>query len=133
MKKNSRVMQIVIFCFCFAALLFSCEKAKSEERAAQEDDTVKVTFIELGSVNCVPCRMMQPVTEQLEKNFPMDVRVVFYDVWTDEDARYAEVYDIQAIPTQVFLDENGEEFYRHVGFFPYEQIVEVLEQQGVAH
>jgi len=27
-----------------------------------------------------------------------------------------------AIPTQVFLDENGKEFFRHEGFFPEEKI-----------
>ena len=27
----------------------------------------KVTFVELGSVNCIPCRMMKPVMEKVEK------------------------------------------------------------------
>ncbi len=90
-----------------------------------------VTFIELGSVNCVPCQMMQPVMEELEKNFPNDLEVLFYDVWTKEQSRYAEEYGIRVIPTQVFLDKNGNEFYRHEGFFPYEQVVEVLKGKGV--
>jgi thioredoxin 1 len=90
-----------------------------------------VTFIELGSVNCVPCQMMQPVMEELEKNFPNDLEVLFYDVWTKEQSRYAEEYGIRVIPTQVFLDKNGNEFYRHEGFFPYEQVVEVLKDKGV--
>ena len=90
-----------------------------------------VTFIELGSVNCVPCKMMQPVMEELEKNFPNDLEVLFYDVWTKEQSHYASEYGIRVIPTQVFLDKNGNEFYRHEGFFPYEQVVEVLKDKGV--
>ena len=90
-----------------------------------------VTFIELGSVNCVPCRMMQPVMRQLEQNFPNDLRVLFYDIWTDEHRRYGQEHGIRVIPTQVFLDKNGNEFFRHEGFFPYEQIVEVLKGEGV--
>jgi len=124
-----------------AALLFllalfsfqSCEqdKAPDQTKTAGTSDSVKVTFIELGSVNCVPCRMMQPVMEKLEKNFPNHLEVLFYDVWTKEEASYAREYSIQVIPTQVFLDASGKEFYRHAGFFPYDEIVEILKQKGV--
>jgi thioredoxin 1 len=114
-------------------LTFGCSKSGAEERdgGSETAKSVKVTFIELGSVNCVPCRMMQPVMDKLEENFPEDVEVVFYDVWTKEQEQYAREYGIRAIPTQVFLDANGEEFFRHEGFFPYEQVVEVLERKGV--
>ena len=30
-----------------------------------------------------------------------------------------------------FLDENGKEYFRHVGFFPEEELVKVLQQKGV--
>ena len=73
--------------------------------------------------------MMQPVMDKLEENFPNDVEVLFYDVWTEEENHYAQEYGIRVIPTQVFLDENGEEYFRHEGFFPYEQVVEVLEAE----
>ena len=92
-----------------------------------------VTFVELGSVNCVPCRMMQPVMQELESNFPNDLQVIFYDVWTEEQRHYGSEYGIRVIPTQVFLDKNGNEFFRHEGFFPYEQVVEVLKGKGVKH
>jgi len=36
-----------------------------------------------------------------------------------------------SIPTQVFLDEKGKEFYRHVGFFPEEELIKVLKTKGV--
>src|SRR3990172_5016650 len=70
----------------------------------------KITFIELGSVNCIPCKMMQPVMKNIKKNYGSQVKVVFYDVWTQEQRQYAEQYKIRVIPTQVFLDENGKEF-----------------------
>ena len=40
-------------------------------------------------------------------------------------------YGIESIPTQIFLDENGKEFSRHVGYFPEEELVKVLKQKGV--
>ena len=42
----------------------------------------KLTFIELGSVNCVPCKAMQPIMEEIRVKYPDQVEVIFYDVWT---------------------------------------------------
>ena len=91
----------------------------------------KVTFIELGSVSCIPCQQMQPIMKSIEAKYGKDVKVVFHDVWTEAGAPYAKQYGIEAIPTQVFLDENGKEFFRHVGYFPEEELVKVLQQKGV--
>ncbi|MGL4370885.1 MAG: thioredoxin family protein [Spirochaetota bacterium] len=92
---------------------------------------LKVTFVELGSVNCVPCRMMQPVIEKVKKTYPGQVKVLFYDVWTEGGQSAGAKYNVQSIPTQVFLDKSGKEYFRHVGFFPFEEIDKVLKQQGV--
>jgi thioredoxin 1 len=92
---------------------------------------LKITFIELGSVKCIPCKMMQPIMEEIEEEYKNQVTVVFYDVWTEEGKPYAEKYKIRLIPTQVFLDENNNEFFRHEGFFPKEELVKILEMQGV--
>jgi thioredoxin 1 len=91
----------------------------------------QVTFIELGSVRCIPCQQMQPVMKSIEQKYGSQVKVVFYDVWTEAGAPYAKNYGIEAIPTQVFLDETGKEFFRHVGYFPEEELVKVLKQKGV--
>jgi thioredoxin 1 len=91
----------------------------------------KVTFIELGSVRCIPCKMMQPIMREIEDEYGDQVNVVFHDVWTPEGKPYAAIYNIQAIPTQVFLDAEGKEYYRHTGFFPKEALVKVLKQKGV--
>ncbi|MCB4791578.1 MAG: thioredoxin family protein [Elusimicrobia bacterium] len=97
----------------------------------QESNEFKVTFVELGSVNCVPCKAMQPVMAEIEKDYANQVKIIFYDVWKEENRRYADKYKIRAIPTQVFLDKDGKEFFRHEGFFPKEEIEKVLAKQGV--
>jgi thioredoxin 1 len=91
----------------------------------------KVTFIELGSVRCIPCQQMQPVMKSIEAKYGKEVKVDFHNVWTDAGKPYGVKYSIDAIPTQVFLDETGKEYYRHVGFFPEEELVKVLQQKGV--
>ncbi|HCL00799.1 MAG TPA: thioredoxin [Candidatus Marinimicrobia bacterium] len=97
---------------------------------ARQSET-KVTFIELGSVNCIPCKQMQPIMKTIEEKYPEQVEVIFYDVWTKEGKPYAQQYKIRVIPTQVFLDSAGNEFFRHEGFFPLAEIEKILRQNGV--
>jgi len=91
----------------------------------------KVTFIELGSVNCIPCKQMQPVMKAIEAKYGGQVKVTFYDVWTQEQRPFAEKYGIKLIPTQVFLDEKGKEFFRHEGFYPEKEIDKLLQGKGL--
>jgi len=91
----------------------------------------KVTFIELGSVRCIPCQKMQSVMKSIEKKYRNQVNVVFYDVWTTLGKPFAEQYGIEAIPTQVFLDEKGKEYSRHTGYFPEKELINVLQLKGV--
>lgn len=104
---------------------------KAAVKEAAGKSKILVTFVELGSVRCIPCKMMQPVMAEIEKEYGSQVKVVFHDVWTQAGRPFAAKYRIQAIPTQVFLDQEGKEFFRHMGFFPKEEIVKVLRTQGV--
>jgi len=92
---------------------------------------IKVTFIELGSVGCIPCDMMRPILDDIEKGYEGQVLVRFYDVRTILGGPFAEKYKVRMIPTQVFLDKDGVEYFRHVGFFPKEEIVKILQLRGV--
>ena len=120
---NIYKISIAAILFLLINLVSSCSDSKntsSDNKSAvsQNPAGYKVTFIELGSVNCVPCRMMQPVMDNITKKYGDQVKVVFYDVWTYEQKHYAGEYGIRAIPTQVFLDSSGKEYFRHEGFFP---------------
>ena len=97
----------------------------------QKTDKPLVTFIELGSVNCIPCKKMQPVMEAVEEKYGDQIKVIFYDVWKADQKKYAKEYGIRLIPTQIFLDKDGREIFRHEGFFPEEEIDKFLQQQGL--
>ena len=69
--------------------------------------------------------------KEIEKEYKEQVKVIFYDVWTEKGKPYAEKYKIKLIPTQIFLDKDGKEYFRHEGFFPKEALVEVLKKKSV--
>lgn len=91
----------------------------------------KLTLVELGSVKCIPCKKMKPILDEIETKYNEQVDVVFHDVWTKEGGRDAEKYKIRLIPTQVFLDKSGKEYFRHEGFFPLEEIMDKLKEGGL--
>ena len=88
-----------------------------------------VTMIDLGAKKCVPCKMMAPIMEKMEKQYEGKAAIVFIDVWENKDQ--ATKYGVKVIPTQIFYDETGKENYRHVGFFSEKAIVGVLHSMGV--
>ena len=106
--------------------------AKGATTAKVQVSAPKVTFVELGSVNCIPCKAMKEVMGKLEKKYPQDLRIIFYDVWSDAGRPAGERYGIRSIPTQVFLDSAGVEFFRHEGYFPLEEVEKILGTRKVA-
>ncbi len=122
--------------FLFVGLLaMNCNaaNAKTDEKKQGQasEENVLVTFVELGSVRCIPCKMMQPIMNEIEKDYAGQVRVVFHDVWTPEGEPFAASFKIRVIPTQVFLDKDGKEYFRHEGFFPKDELLKVLQEKGV--
>lgn len=99
--------------------------------AQTPSDAVKVTFVEIGSVNCIPCKAMQPIMKAVEEEYKGQVKIVFHDVWTPKGKADSMKYNIRVIPTQVFLDKNGKEYFRHEGYFPKADVVRVIKKQGV--
>ena len=89
----------------------------------------KLVMLELGSVGCIPCEQMKPVMEKLRTNYKGKLEVIFVDVRKDRET--ARRFGVYVIPVQVFLDRNGKEFHRHMGFYGYEEIVPVLKKAGI--
>lgn len=112
--KNIKLVALLLF-----MSLTSCNK----------EAQAKVTFIELGSVKCKPCIKMKEVIKKVEDKYPQKVKTIFYDVWTKEGEPYADQYNIGSIPTQVFLDENGKEYFRHEGYFEFKELEKIILQK----
>jgi len=125
-----RQIIIILILFTMAAFLWSEEVAIEIVRS----DTLgtartEVTFLEFGSTTCIPCKMMEKVLEEVETEYIDQVEVIFHNV--NEKRDIAGEYEIKMIPTQVFLDREGKEFHRHVGYYPTEEIAKILLERGI--
>ena len=127
-----RMLRAALAVLALALFLTACTRTESSKApVAQSAPNTLVTFVELGSVSCVPCRMMQPIMRDIENTYQGQVKVVFHDVWTEEGKPFVETFGVRVIPTQVFLDSKGVEYFRHEGYFPKDQLVAVLKTKGV--
>lgn len=89
----------------------------------------KVTLMELGSEWCMPCKLMRPILEKVQKAYPKDLKVIWVDV--SKDKQVATMYGVRIIPTQIFFDRDGKEYKRHTGYLPEKEIMKILEEMKV--
>jgi len=89
----------------------------------------KPSMVEFGASGCRPCDMMQPILTNLRKKYREKLNVLFVQV--RQEQILAARYGIHSIPVQAFFNSKGKEVFRHVGFFPQEQVEKVLAQLEV--
>ena len=117
MTRKQFLLLITIFLLCCLVLLVKKLLVKNSLKA----ETTNTTFLEFGSVGCVECKKMEAVQDSIKKlNF--NVVVKFIDLRKKENREIAKIYHIQLIPTQLLIDKNGVEYFRHVGYIPYNEL-----------
>jgi thioredoxin 1 len=85
-------------------------------------------LVDVGSDQCIPCRAMAPILDDLRQEYAGRLRVDFIDAWKYPEA--AAPYNVYGIPTQIFFDPSGRELGRHVGFISKEDILATWRQLG---
>jgi thioredoxin 1 len=90
------------------------------------------TFLDLGSKVCIPCKLMAPILDSLGKEFKGSLNVRFVEVGMGGDKTLAEKHKITSIPTQIFLDPDGKELWRHEGYISRYGILDKWREFGYA-
>ena len=111
---------------CFASISWSADPAPPVPEVPAKG---MVTMVDIGAKKSIPCKMMAPIMEELEKEYKGRAAIIFIDVWVDPSR--GRKFGIRTIPTQIFYDRDGKEVMRHEGFFEKKAIVAELEKLGV--
>lgn len=138
MKNPFRALGIVLLVLMgfigvlwFQSSLVAAHAAAAGNKKSFKEVPVRgmVTMIDLGAIACIPCKMMAPIMEKMEKKYEGKAAIIFIDVW--KDPAPGKKFGIRVIPTQIFFDKEGKEVYRHEGFLSEEAIVTQLKGMGV--
>jgi thioredoxin 1 len=125
------VVFVIIFLTAGYGQAFAQDKTGKSEALKHSVIKPLVTFVEIGAARCIPCKAMQPIMKEVAETYKGQVIVLFHDVWTQQGKEDAMKYNIRVIPTQVFLDNDGKEYFRHEGYFPKDEVIKVIKMQGV--
>ena len=132
MKQGKKVLIVI-------ALLLAISAVMLAKRASQQEHVGLLTYedalasglpvmVELGSDQCNACKLMVPILSELSASNSRDFRIAFIDVFKDKSV--VDKFDIEVIPTQIFLDPAGNELYRHQGFYPKDDILARWKELG---
>lgn len=84
--------------------------------------------LDFGRGICIPCKEMKPILEELMKEYQGIAIIRIIDI--DDEPELTRQARIRLIPTQIFIDAQGKEVYRHEGFMGKAAIVSKLNEMG---
>ena len=90
----------------------------------------QITFLEFGAKGCAACKRMESVLDEIRNVYTQKVNVVFLNVLLPENQTLMKYYGIATIPTQVLLDKNGKEYFRHTGYYSFEELEKEINDTG---
>jgi thioredoxin 1 len=105
------------------------DKVPAQLRPEQLTGKGLPVMIDLGSDQCIPCKMMAPILEELKTDYAEKLTVHFLDV--RKLPGLSKLYNIKLIPTQIFYDASGKELFRHEGFYAKEDIIAKWKEFGI--
>jgi thioredoxin 1 len=88
----------------------SITDAQFEEKVLKSD---KPVFVDFWAPWCGPCKMAEPVLEELSGEY--EGKVNFYKMNVDEEQKYAGSLGVMSIPTTI-LFKDGKMVDRQTGF-----------------
>jgi thioredoxin 1 len=80
-------------------------------------------LVDFGAVWCGPCKMLDPIIEELAGDWEDAVKVVKLDI--DQNPSVPMNYGIMGVPT-LMLFKDGEPLERLVGYMPKDKILDKL-------
>lgn len=89
----------------------------------------KPTLIDFGLRTCNVCKKMAPYLESLSNDYRGRANILFIDVRSDQAT--AEKFRVQMLPTQIFINQQGKEIQRHIGFMDKQGIINGLKSAGL--
>lgn len=94
------------------------------EFASAVNDASKLVLVDLWAEWCGPCKMMEPILEEIAEEYSDRLKVVKLNI--DQNQETPLKFGVMNIPTLIFFKE-GKEIDRVIGAFPKKQLVNKIE------
>ncbi len=108
---------------CGAGLV---EKLNTQELEVALSNRDKPVVIDFFATWCGPCVVLSKVLDEIAEEFGEDVRFVKVD--TDEETELANYFQIQGLPTLMFIGKDKGKVLRAEGLLPAQQIKDMIKE-----
>ncbi len=128
MKKSKILLKIaasavlVLLASCGGKTVTDTATETAAETVEADNATVVAGLpqvIDFNATWCGPCRMFAPTFEKMEKKY--EGKITFLSVDVDENPDMAAQYEVQSIPTVVYIDAEGKTVDVTVGLLSEEE------------
>jgi thioredoxin 1 len=116
---HGKIIALILGAVLLAHLLPARAQAPAPPRALP-------TILEFDRKLCPICREAELNIQAVTSRYPGQFAV--RKLYVDEHGPMFRQYRADIVPTQVFLDADGREVFRHQGVFPQEKLVQKLRE-----
>jgi thioredoxin 1 len=88
-------------------------------------DSDKPVLVDFFATWCGPCKMMNPILQDVASQMGESARIVKIDV--DRNQELAAAMGVQGVPTLAIF-KNGQQLWRQSGVVPAHQLTQLLNQ-----
>ena len=85
----------------------------------------KPVLIDFFAEWCGPCKSMAPILKEVKDKVGNSAQIIKIDV--DKNPKLSAKYGIRSVPT-LMIFKNGKEMWKKSGFFPSNQLVNLINQ-----
>lgn len=114
MKKNLIITALIFIIPIIAYAILSDTTAVS----AQKNVADRPQVVKFSSKLCIDCKKLKKGFEELQPQYSNQINFTEYDVQVSDKATTDAInkYNINLVPTVIYIDKNGKEMRRTEGF-----------------
>ena len=125
------ILWALVLVFSMTLLVSSslCQ-SNAAEPPVKTTTTALPRMLDLGRNQCLPCKMMKPVLEELKQKYAGIIDIEYINVAENPDIMKKLGLSVRAVPFQVFYDASGKIVRRHYGYMSKEEILLAFKDLG---
>jgi thioredoxin-related protein len=98
--------------------LFNYSKTSSE---------FKFTILSFSAGGCMICKKMEKELKEIDRTHSRRINIVNMNMTYQRGLRWGKYFGVVMIPTQIVMNREGKEIFRHTGFISHTDILLKLE------
>lgn len=139
-QNKRRLFSVLMVAFMVSGLLLvGCsgkkENVEAKKASSVTSNSVKSNeklpkMVDFWAPWCGPCKSMSTDLEELHLEYDHAFTLVKINVDLPENRDLSMQNNIEYIPTQIFYDEEGNQLFRHTGYYSKEDILNKWRELG---